>query len=68
MAEIAAGWLEELRSGPPTVSVGQAAKYLGISRSYAYASARDGSLPTIKIGARLVRVPTIALLRMLGDD
>lgn len=66
MAEPAIGWLEELRSGPPTISVEQAAKLLGVSRSYAYNSARDGTLPTVKIGERCVRVPTLALLKMLG--
>lgn len=61
--------LHELRSGPPTVSVEQAARYLGVSRAYGYAMARDGLLPTIKLGARKVRVPTAPLVRMLeGDD
>lgn len=58
--------LDELRSGPPTVSVEIAAQHLGVSRAYGYRMAREGSLPTIKLGRR-VRVPTTALLRMLED-
>ena len=34
--------LDELRSGPPTVSVEVAGQYLGVSRAYAYAMARSG--------------------------
>ncbi|MCV7300665.1 helix-turn-helix domain-containing protein [Mycobacterium barrassiae] len=57
--------LDELRCGPPTLSVEQAVKYLGVSRAYGYQMARDGRLPTIKLGERRVRVPAMALLRML---
>lgn len=57
--------LDELRSGPPTLSVEQSAPYLGISRAYAYQMARDGRLPTIKLGERRVRVSAMALLKML---
>ncbi len=57
--------LEELRCGPPTVSVEVAAKYLGVSRPYAYQMAREGRLPVIHLGPRRVRVPVIGLLKML---
>lgn len=57
--------LDELRSGPPTISIEQAAPYLGVSRAYAYQLAREGHLPTIKLGARRVRVPALALLKLL---
>lgn len=60
--------LDELRSGPPTLSIEQAARYLGVSRAYGYAMAREGRLPTIKLGAKRVRVPALALLKMLGGD
>lgn len=61
--------LDDLRNGPPTISVEQTALYLGVSRAYAYQMAREGHLPTIKLGTRRIRVPTAALLRMLnGDD
>lgn len=51
----------------PTVSVEEAAQFLGISRGSAYAAAREGTLPIVKIGRRLV-VPTAALRRLLGID
>lgn len=58
--------LDELRSGPPTLSIGEAAEYLGVSRAYGYAMAREGRLPTIELGTRRIRVPALALLKMLG--
>ncbi|NVN51687.1 helix-turn-helix domain-containing protein [Mycolicibacterium hippocampi] len=60
--------LDALRSGPPTVSVERAGEYLGVSRTYAYAMAREDRLPTIKLGPRRVRVPSAALLRMLTGE
>ncbi len=61
--------LDELRCGPPTLSVEQAAQALGVSRAYAYSMAREGRLPVIRVGDRRVKVPTAALLRMLnGGD
>ncbi|ULE33349.1 helix-turn-helix domain-containing protein [Mycobacterium sp. IDR2000157661] len=58
--------LDELRSGPPTISIEQAARCLGVSRAYGYTMAREGRLPTIQLGTRRVRVPALALLKMLG--
>lgn len=58
--------LDELRSGPATISIGRAAEYLGVSRAYGYTMAREGRLPTIQLGARRIRVPALALLKMLG--
>ena len=49
----------------PTLTVEEAGRLLGIGRSLAYAAAKDGSLPTIRIGKRIL-VPTAALLRMLA--
>jgi excisionase family DNA binding protein len=60
--------LDDLRNGPPTISVTESAPYLGVSRAYAYQMAKEGRLPTIKLGNRRVRVKTAALLRMLTDD
>ncbi len=37
-----------------TLSVDEAARILGVSRGRAYASARDGSLPTIRLGKRFL--------------
>lgn len=48
----------------PTVPVEEAARWLGLGRSSAYAAAASGELPTIRIGRRIV-VPTAALARML---
>jgi excisionase family DNA binding protein len=50
-----------------TFSVEQAARALGISLSAAYAHARDGSLPTIRLGKRFL-VPKKALERLLLGD
>lgn len=60
--------IDELRNGPPTLSIEQAARYLGVSRAYGYLMAREGRLPTIKLGERRVRVPALALLKMLGGE
>jgi excisionase family DNA binding protein len=50
-----------------TVSVEEAGRLLGISRGAAYARAGDGSLPTIRLGKRLL-VPKSALDKMLAVD
>ena len=47
-----------------TVSVEEAARMLGISRGAAYTHARDGSLPTLRLGKRLL-VPRAALDKLL---
>lgn len=49
----------------PTIDVLDAGKILGIGKSCAYSAAKDGSIPTIKIGGRY-RVPTAPLRAMLG--
>jgi excisionase family DNA binding protein len=50
-----------------TVSVEEAGRLLGISRGAAYARAGDGSLPTVRLGKRLL-VPKGALQKMLQVD
>ena len=50
-----------------TVSVEEAGRILGISRGAAYACANDGSIPTIRLGKRLL-VPKAALERMLAGE
>jgi excisionase family DNA binding protein len=62
---IAAKIAHELAELPPTVTVEQAAKLLGVSRSAAYRAAATGQLPTLSFGRRLV-VPTFRLMQMLG--
>jgi excisionase family DNA binding protein len=51
--------------GRVTVSVGEAARLLGLGRSAAYEAARRGELPTRRLGRRLL-VPVPALLEWLG--
>ena len=47
-----------------TISVEEAGKILGIARNSAYEAAKNGEIPTIRIG-RLIRVPIPALERLL---
>jgi excisionase family DNA binding protein len=51
-----------------TLSVSEAAACLGLSRNAAYTAAKNGQIPCIKIGKRLL-VPKIQLERLLqGED
>lgn len=43
-----------------------AAEYLSIGRTVAYREAREGRIPTIRIGGRVL-VPVHALRALLGD-
>jgi excisionase family DNA binding protein len=52
---------------PVTITVEEAARFVGMSRSAAYRAAAKGQLPTVRLGRRL-RVPTAKLLAMLGLD
>ena len=49
-----------------TMTIGEAANVLGVSKNKAYLAARDGQIPTIRLGKRLL-VPLVALERMLAD-
>ena len=50
---------------PKTITVPDAGReYLGLSRNAAYAAAKRGDIPTIKVG-KLLRVPVRALEQML---
>lgn len=49
-----------------TISVEDAALILGISRGAAYANAKSGALPTIRLGKRLL-VPKAALEKLLAS-
>jgi excisionase family DNA binding protein len=55
----------EMVQGRSTCSIEEAAVLLGVGRSTAYAAARDGSLPTLRVSHRLL-VPTARLRVMLG--
>jgi len=50
---------------PATMTIPEAARLLGISRSAAYRAVARGEIPTIRIGRRLL-VPTAKLYAMLG--
>ena len=50
---------------PPLLSVEQASKLLGVSRTVGYRAAASGNLPTLRWGRRLY-VPTARLLELLG--
>ena len=49
-----------------TLTIEETAQVLGISRTSAYAAARRGELPTVRIGRRYV-VPRAALERLLSQ-
>ncbi len=49
-----------------TVTVEEAAVILGVSRATAYEAARQGELPTVTLGRRIL-VPTVRLRRVLGE-
>ena len=50
-----------------TVTVEEAGQLLGISRNLAYESARQGWIPTVRLGRRLL-VPRDALDRLLSGE
>jgi hypothetical protein len=45
-----------------------AAGLMNLGRTSAYARAKDGTLPTIRLGPRRIVVPVPALLRLLGVE
>jgi excisionase family DNA binding protein len=51
----------------PTISVREAARALGISATTAYQAVDTGTLPSIRLGRRIV-IPTAALRRLLDLD
>ena len=67
MTESCADPLADLRHRA-TVTVPQAAAFLGVSRETAYRWAREGTLPgVIRIGPTLVRVKTADLIALLDS-
>jgi excisionase family DNA binding protein len=58
---------QDIENAAKTLTVEEAgARYFGLCRASSYAAAQRGELPTIRIG-RLLRVPVVALERMLAD-
>jgi excisionase family DNA binding protein len=55
---------QEMTTERRTTTIDEAAQVLGISRNSAYAAAKRGEIPTVKIG-RLLLVPITALDRLL---
>ncbi|MDQ3784415.1 MAG: helix-turn-helix domain-containing protein [Actinomycetota bacterium] len=51
----------------PTLEVEEAARILGLGRASAYIGVKNGDIPAIRVGKRLL-VPTAALRRMLALD
>ena len=58
--------IEELRRHL-TVSVPVAGRFVGLGRDAAFAAARRGELPVLRMGRRLL-VPVPKLLALLGAD
>lgn len=54
-----------MRGMPPTLTVEEAAKLLGIGRRQAYEAVHRGEIPVVRIGRRLI-VPTKSLLELIG--
>lgn len=54
-----------MKPSKQTMSVTEAGERLGVSRNLAYEAARNGDIPTIKIGKRLL-VPIAAFERLLA--
>ncbi|MFI6123239.1 DNA-binding protein [Streptomyces sp. NPDC051064] len=61
--------LDEIRTWPATVSVPEAAKAIGISKSHMHSLIKRGEAPvrTLSFGARH-RVVTADLVRLLGGE
>lgn len=49
----------------PTLTVEEAARVLGLSRAFTYASVKNGQIPSIRVGRRYL-ISTARLARMLG--
>ena len=55
-----------MEQGKATLTVTQAARLLGIGRGTAYEAVRNGELPALRLGKRLL-VPLAALEKMLSE-
>ncbi len=60
--------MSSVPAGPaPVLTVQEAADYLRISRGLAFAAVRDGSLPSVRIGRRIL-IPRRQLEALLGAE
>ncbi len=59
--------MTKLLESPATMTVVEAGNLLGISRNLAYKAARDGSIPTIRIGDRIL-VPREQFKQLLAGE
>ena len=57
--------IPEALRGRTTTDVTTAARLIGIGRNQAYALAKSGAIPSLRMGNRLI-VPVAPLLEMLG--
>jgi len=55
----------QIEEKPLAVTIEKAGQLLGISRNLAYQMAREGKIPTVKIGKKRLLVPMIKLKEML---
>jgi excisionase family DNA binding protein len=58
---------EKAIENPLTLSIGEASTMLGVSSYLVRRLVDEGKLPSVRLG-RLVRIPRIRLLSMLGGD
>jgi excisionase family DNA binding protein len=55
------------KNDPLMESIPRVARRLGIARGLAYQMARDGRLPTVRLGKRAVRVPLARLQDWISE-
>lgn len=62
--------LDEIRQWPPTASMEDAARALGISKSHGYKLAKSGRFPcrVVPLGEDRVRIVTASLLKLLEGE
>jgi excisionase family DNA binding protein len=60
-------WSNPMENECRTYTIEEAAKIIGIARVSAYAAVHSGTIPTLRIGKRLL-VPKVALERLLSGQ
>lgn len=59
--------LDEIKAWPATVSVADAARAIGVSRSQFYDLVRNGQCPVSFLKVGTIRIVTASLIRLLED-